>query len=174
MDDGDSLRLRLVRFFDEPVQIVRVAGEQHDRAFELECRRSHDGIDSAPMTGKPGRSEQVSGMACDTGRYWHDRDSGEHTVHASITRTSPEHFGQRDRANGNPGTPGPSAVQVGMCPRIARRQLGKPFAVEDQRSADAYSPSGHAARASATYSSGTGPCSAVSRSESSASKSSSS
>jgi hypothetical protein len=38
MEDGDSLRLRPTWFFGELGQIIRVAGQQHDRAFHLKSR----------------------------------------------------------------------------------------------------------------------------------------
>jgi hypothetical protein len=128
-DDDDPLRLWPIRFLGESVEIVRIAGEQHDWTFQPECRGSHDGIDGAPMTGKPGHPEQLASPARDAGRHRQDGNSGEHAVHGSITRATPEYFGQGDRANDNPGAARPSSVQVGMYARIACRQLGQPFAV---------------------------------------------
>jgi hypothetical protein len=60
VDDDDPPRHRPVRFLDELVEFVQVAGEQDDRAFQLKRRGSHDSIDGTPMTGKPGRSEQLA------------------------------------------------------------------------------------------------------------------
>jgi hypothetical protein len=35
MDDCHALRLRVLWFFNQPAQIVRVAGQQHDWAFQF-------------------------------------------------------------------------------------------------------------------------------------------
>src|SRR6266545_7026272 len=95
-------------------------------------------------------------------------------MHGRITGTTSEHLGQGYRTHHDPGAPGEGDFQVGTGMRVARSQLGKPFAIENERPARGYSSSGHAARASARYPAGTGPCSEASNSDSSASRSNSS
>ena len=51
MDDGDPLRLRPLRFFGQPAHVLRVAGQQPDRPFQVERGGHHDGIDGTPVTG---------------------------------------------------------------------------------------------------------------------------
>jgi hypothetical protein len=51
VNDGDPPRLRPIWFFDELGQVIRVAGQQHDRAFHFKRSRGNDGIDRTPMTG---------------------------------------------------------------------------------------------------------------------------
>lgn len=75
-DDSDSLRLRPLWFFDEPAQIVRVAGQQHDRAFQFKRSGSHHCVDGTTMTRKACRPEQLTGPARDLGSHWHDGNSG--------------------------------------------------------------------------------------------------
>ena len=43
------------------------------------------------------------------------------------------------------GAAGDGDLQVSSRPRVARSQLGEPFAIEDERPAHGYSSSGHAA-----------------------------
>jgi hypothetical protein len=76
VDDGDSLRLRPFWLFDQPVQIIRVAGQQHDRALEFKRRGGYDSVDGAAMARKACRPEQLAGAPCDFGAHWHDGDSG--------------------------------------------------------------------------------------------------
>jgi hypothetical protein len=45
MDDGDSVRFRSLRFLNELAEIVRVAGQQHDRALQFKRRGGDDSID---------------------------------------------------------------------------------------------------------------------------------
>ena len=50
LDDGDPLRLWPLWLFDEPVQIIRVAGQQHDRSFQGKRGGGNDSVDGAAMT----------------------------------------------------------------------------------------------------------------------------
>jgi hypothetical protein len=52
VDDGDPLRLWPLWLFDEPVQIIRDAGQQHNRALEFKRRGGNDSVDGAAMTRK--------------------------------------------------------------------------------------------------------------------------
>src|SRR6266481_4221842 len=76
VDDGNSLRLRPTWFFGELGQIIRVAGQQHDRTTHLKSGDGHDSVDGTPMTGKPCCPEQLAGPARDRRRHRDDGDSG--------------------------------------------------------------------------------------------------
>jgi hypothetical protein len=126
------------------------------------------------MTRKAGLTQQFAGQARDVASHGQNGDSGQHAVHRRITRATPENFGQGDRAHGDASSPGTGGLQMSTSKRVARGQFGEPFAIEDQGPARGYSLSGHAARASAKDSSGTGPYPDTSNPESSDSRSSSS
>ena len=113
-------------------------------------------------------------MAAEPWAHRNNGDSGEHPAHGRIAGGTSEHLGQGHRARHDPGAAGDSDLQVSTRPRVTGSQLGESFAIEDERPGHGYSSSGHAARASARYSGGTGPCSLASTSDSSASKSTSS
>ena len=123
MDDSDSLRLRQLWFFDEPAQIIWVASQQHDRAFQFKRRGGNDSIDGTTMARKACRPEQLARPACDLSSHWHDGDPREHPMHSRITRTTPENFRQGNRAHGEPRAPRAGGVQMGTCARITRCQF---------------------------------------------------
>src|ERR1700761_2326884 len=92
-------------------------------------------------------------------------------MNRSVARTAAQILGQGYSTGRDPGTPQPGAVQVSPGERVTSGQLGQPFAVEDEGPACGYPASGHAACASAMSCSGMGPCSALSDSASSLSRS---
>jgi hypothetical protein len=49
VDDGDPLGLGLTGFLDQPGQVIRVAGEQYDGAFEAKRGSCHHGVNGTPM-----------------------------------------------------------------------------------------------------------------------------
>lgn len=123
VDDDDPLRLRSARFLNQSVQVVRVAAEQHDWAFQLEGCGSDYGIDGTPVARKPGRPEQLAGSASDLGGDWHDGDPRQHTVHGGIARTASKCLRQGYRTHRHPGAPSAGTVKVCTGPGVTRRKL---------------------------------------------------
>jgi hypothetical protein len=49
VDDSNALRLTPPWFFNQPAQIIRVAGQQHNRALSFESGGGYNGVDGAAV-----------------------------------------------------------------------------------------------------------------------------
>jgi hypothetical protein len=173
VDHGNSLVLGEGRLLDKPAQIVGIAGKQHDWSSHDQRRSSYHGVDSAPVTGQTRGTKQLASSPSKLRRDRQGHYPGQHAVHGCITRSAAKHLGQCDGTDNKSRPPNTRSLQIGTDARITRCQLGQTLTVQDQSPACRYSASGHAAPASAKYSSGTGPCSASSNSDNSTKRSSS-
>jgi hypothetical protein len=53
VDDGNALCIRPPWFFNQPAQIIRITGQQHDRALPFESGGGYNGVDGASRPELP-------------------------------------------------------------------------------------------------------------------------
>jgi hypothetical protein len=76
VDDANALCLRPPWFFNQPARIIRVAGQQHNRALSFESGGGNNGVDGAAVSRKASGPEQFASVPAGLRAHRHDGDPG--------------------------------------------------------------------------------------------------
>jgi hypothetical protein len=81
MHNHDPLALGATRLFDQSIEIVRVAGEQHDGTSQFHRSGRDYRVDRTPVPRQTCDTKQFTSGSPMLGSHRHDHDPGQHAVH---------------------------------------------------------------------------------------------
>lgn len=135
MHDPNSLGLVASGFLGQSGHVLGVAGQQNDRALLGERDNGEEGVEGAPMPGKPCAAEQFASLSTLAGVDGDNGESAKCPVHPRVARSTSKNLGQGRRGHDDGGAAIVRLLGPGPGNRIPGGQFDQAFGIKHQGAA---------------------------------------